>query len=228
MNFHFIVPARGGSKGIPNKNLVEVNGKKLINYTLDLVKGTEYERRTVLSSDSDIILKEARSSKIICHKRKPELSTDFASTTSVVDDIIQSYPHIVDDDCIVLLQPTSPLRAKIDIDTTIKLAKNTKSFISLISVYEYNNHTPYYLYRNINGLGVKCIEDEGRSRRQDYPKLYCRNGCIYIVNVKYFKRHKTLLAQKPLLYVMPECRSLNVDSPKDILRMKKLLKNLND
>lgn len=209
-----IIPARGNSKGILDKNLKTVGGKSLIDRTIYQAKQTKYIDEIVFDSDSDKLISEAKkSTSISLLKRPDELATDQASIIDVILNILQKYHGY---DYIVLLQVTSPLRISSDIDNCIQqcIDEDVDSCVSVCKA----SKSPYWMFDENNGL-LKPLFGEKyfRKRRQDLPDSYILNGAVYVAKIKNFIKERTFIKNnKTKMYVMPEARSIDIDTEIDL------------
>ncbi len=226
-----IIPARGGSKGIKDKNIVDINGKPLIAYTIEaankaLTKGIL--ARVIVSTDSDAIRDIALKFQAeVPFLRPVDLSGDKAKSFSFVNHALhflweqQSQKY----DAVMILQPTSPLRTAEDIGIAADLFDNNNAE-SLISCYYDSALSENILYHKQGDMAVAISSHHGSgSRRQENPQLYVRNGAIYLCSVEYLKCSNTLISDEPLMYEMPKSRSINIDAPDDLERLRKLICN---
>ncbi len=223
-----IIPARGGSKGIKDKNILDVLGKPLIQYTIDAAKVIP-GLRIVCSTDSHRIKGVVTSLGIECHELRPShLSTDEARTSDVVQYEVSEYEKRTGLKVgnILLLQPTSPLRTSQDIrDALAYFEKSQRN--SLISCYEYKGAHPSIMYFQNDGDITPVLPGSHRHRRQEFGKCFVRNGAVYIVRRDFFMETMSLFEEGPALYEMPFDRSLNIDEPSDIEELKRILNEKN-
>lgn len=211
-----IIPARGGSKGIPKKNLVLLKGKPLISHTIESALRSTLDELFV-TSDSEEILEVAQKygSKVI--KRPGSLAQD---QTPMTETIIHAYHQISQSlkgqfDIIVLLQPTCPLRTSNDIDRAIELLDDP-SILSVISVYQVEDHHPARMYR-IQNSRLKSLDPSHQDvRRQDLPPVFHRNGLIYAVRVDAFLEKKSFFMEPTAPLLIDPSRCLNIDRPLDL------------
>ena len=225
-----VIPARGGSKGIPKKNIKVMNGKPLIYYTIEasnraLNKGAL--AKCIVSTDSD----EVASISEMYGADVPFIRPAFLSgdTVKSVDVIIHALSFLEQKgeqyDAVVTLQPTSPLRTEEDLIGGIELFDmNTRD--SAIAVYEDNKANGYNYYRmGLDQVGIaEHAEHNTGIRRQDMKPMYVRNGALYISSTKLLKERHLIIGDYPLLYVMPKQRSIDVDSPQDFEYVEFLMK----
>ena len=220
-----IIPARGGSKGIPKKNIVDLGGKPLIAWTIEASLKSKYITDTYVSSDDDEILNISKKYGANTIKRPAELATDTATSESVVEHIIYELKkqHKLYD-CIVLLQPTSPFRDEKIISGAIE-SFFSKNATSLISVNEIDNKVLKAFVENKNGF-IEGIKNNIYPflRRQDLPKVYMSNGAIYIIKTDEFLRDKSFWTPKTIEFIIGEKESLDIDSINDLDKVKKCLK----
>jgi CMP-N,N'-diacetyllegionaminic acid synthase len=219
-----IIPARGGSSGLPRKNIINLAGKPLISWTIEASLKSKYITKTVVSSDDKEILDIAKEYGSDIIKRPDDLATDTATSVSVVKHVIYYLESRGEEfDIIILLQPTSPLRDVSDIDNSFdRLFK--ASATSLISVKKVDNKIlKAFIICDNNHIKSISNKEFPFMRRQDLPKTVISNGAIYIVDVKTFKEEMKLISDKTLYYVMPENRSIDVDSVQDLLECSKVL-----
>lgn len=208
-----IIPARGGSKRLPRKNILQLNGKPLIQWTIEAAIEANLNAPIFVSSDDDEILAVAslfEGDKVIPHKRPIELAQDDTSTASVLLDVIQSLERKnITPSTMVLLQPTSPLRNYQDITNAYLLYKGSESQDTVLSVCEVD-HPKAWVGRLDEEFVLHDIDFSGK-RSQDYNKEYRLNGAIYISNIPLFLQNKTVFTEKIKAYIMPKNRSVDID-----------------
>lgn len=211
-----LVPARGGSRGIPRKNLAVVAGKTLLRWSIDAALASSVDR-VVVSSDDEAILVEAWVAGAEPLRRPARLATDTAGSESVVEHCLEALATKgFVPDVIVLLQPTSPLRRGGDIDAALDLLRSSGAD-AVISVYE-PRHSPYKCFV-VDGRGfLRGLfgDDVPFRRRQDLPTCLMPNGAIYAVRTETFRRTGRLMGPNTVPYLMPEERSLDIDDTRDL------------
>ncbi|NBK99872.1 MAG: acylneuraminate cytidylyltransferase family protein, partial [Erysipelotrichia bacterium] len=207
-----LITARGGSKGIPNKNIKLLGGKPLIAWTIDEAKKSAYIDHLILSSDSEEIIRVARSYGCdVPFVRPSELASD---TSSSIDAILHALSVIDEDfDYLMLLQPTSPFRKVDDIDKVIEQTIN-RNLDLMISVARYKKH-PSYLYKIENDKLIPYIETNKQLRRQDMPETYEHNGAIYFSTLKHMLENKTYNTPNATPYEMHGLVNLDIDTQED-------------
>ena len=212
--FLAIIPARGGSKRLPRKNILDLSGRPMISWSIDAGLKSKYIDKVVVSSDDDEILDIAKKFKAETVKRPGELASDIATSNDVVKHTLE---NIEEHDYIVLLQPTSPLRNYKHIDEAIKLLEK-KSADAIISVCK-TDHTP--LWSNTlqeDGSLESFIKDEVIDKRsQDLKDYYRLNGAIYICKRDNFLKEETLFLKENIYaYIMDKESSIDIDEEIDL------------
>lgn len=214
-----IVPARGGSKGIPGKNLKLVAGKPLIAWTIETAFAATMLDRVIVSTDSSEIAAVARRYGAETPFIRPaELAQD---DTSGVAPVLHAAQWLAENegyhpDLIIVLQPTSPLRIPADIDRAIELACE-KQADAVVSVAPVEAH-PYWMKRRDHDGRITDFMnvDQPIERRQDLPELYVLNGAIYLARREVLMERETFYTDNTFSLIMPIERSLDVDSPWDL------------
>lgn len=206
-----LIPARGGSKGIPGKNIKPLSGKPLIEWTIDAAKKSKYIDRLILSSDDEEIIKVAkRAGCEIPFIRPKELAQDQSSSMDVIlhalDAIEEEYDYLL------LLQPTSPFRQTKDIDHIIEACLNNNHKI-MVSVSKSEQH-PFLMYRIEDTILQPILENSQNLRRQDMPSVYELNGALYLANVQYLKQAKSFGGPDVHAFIM-EGHQIDIDDPID-------------
>lgn len=205
-----IIPARGGSRGIPRKNIRELAGKPLIAYTIETALGSRMLDRVIVSTDDEKIAEVTKECNAEVILRPMELAQDTTPTEPVLQHTIRylEEKENYSPDLIVLLQPTSPIRNKDDIDNAIKKLIDTDAD-SLLSVCE--SHS--FLWKLKGGVPTPINYDyKNRKRRQEIDKEYKENGSIYITKRAILMEGNNRLGGKIQIYVMNETSSIEVDT----------------
>ncbi len=220
-----IVPARGGSKGIKDKNIKEIEGHPLIEYTIEAAKRCEYIDEIVVSTDSEKIAKVAKKAGAkVPFLRPDELASDTARTIDVVLFTIDQLKLIGQEyDIVVLLQPTSPLRDEDDICGAIEkyVSCNMKSLVSVSEVSE----SPILMRQIVDETHMeKLLNINSTIRRQDMAKYYMVNGSIYINKIEELNSD-TSFNDNVIPYVMDRSHSVDIDDYVDIEVMKYYVNN---
>jgi len=224
-----IIPARGGSKGIKHKNMVLVDGKPLIQYTIEAAKESRYITRTIVNSDDEEILRFAESQDIETVVRPSELAQDNTPMKDVICDQLSRLKQKENyvPDIILLLQPTSPLRTGRHIDEAMKKLIYSDGD-ALVSVEEEPHlHSPYSVMR-LNEKGyLEFFMKEGQrfTSRQEKPKFYARNGAaIYAVYTDIYMKTGSLYGTKCVPYEMAAEDSVDIDDQLDLFVAECMLK----
>jgi len=219
-----LVPARGGSKGVPKKNLRTIRGKPLVAYTIDAAVGSKFIDRVYVSSDEDAILKIARAMGVDTLKRSKVASTDTATANMVVYDFISQLhqSEVIDDPIIVYLQPTSPLRTALHIDGAF-CEMELANVLQCISVVELKK-SPYKSFVLSNESTLKSLFDEEftSANRQTLTTAYYPNGAIYIFLLSEFIKNGNFPSNGSLPFIMTENESIDIDTEDDFVMMEKL------
>lgn len=211
-----IIPARGGSKGVPGKNIKLIDGKPLIAYTIEAALQTKLIDHIIVSSDSEEILSvSADYSDVFIHKRNEEIAGDKSSISETIFAILHEYADLAIDN-IILLQPTSPLRTATQIDEAISRFIDSHAK-SLISVCEMDDVHPARMYWNKEGLLEPIMPEYEQLRRQEIPKALYRNGSIYITDRETFVKTGAIMNKPSIGFIMPYSQLLNIDEPRDLI-----------
>jgi len=214
-----IVPARGGSKGVPGKNIKILAGKPLLVYTIEHIRASNLLNKAILSTDDSAIAQTAHQYGLEVPFMRPSLlATDTATSLSVVEhalDFFEAQGELFDAIC--LLQPTSPYRPEGAIDEAIRLFEQAKPD-SLISVRkvpdEYNPHWVFEMDRE-NRLHIATGDEEIISRRQELPPAYHRDGAIYITSVECIRKKRSLLGKHIIGFPIESPELINIDTLED-------------
>ena len=219
-----VIPARGGSKRLPRKNVLPLGGKPLIVWTLEAALRSKYIDKIIVSSNDDEILKISLEAGVEIIQRPQELATDESSTFSAVEHIINEVDGNYD--FTILLQPTSPLRTSEHIDEAFELfiKKNADAIISVAKM----DHSP--LWSNTlpkDRSMVNFLKNEVLNKRsQDLPTYYRLNGAIYICNIKKLILEKSFFLKKnTYAYQMERNVSVDIDDIYDFCFAETLINN---
>lgn len=221
-----IIPARGGSKGVPGKNKKHIDGIPLVQYTIDVVKQILECKDIYVSSDDSDILNIAKENDLRIHIRPNNLSCDLSPISDTITEVIKlaEQDNLVSYDYIMLLQPTAPIREVFHIQEAITLLSEDNLAASLVSVSESVDIHPARMYK-LDGVRMTSFMPElENERRQDLPKAYCRNGSIYIAKKSAFIEQETIMAKPSIAYIMDGMYWANIDEPKDVLITEVLIK----
>lgn len=223
--------ARGGSKGVKNKNIKELCGKPLIAYTIEQAKASGLFEHIVISTDSDTIASTSKEyGGEVFFKRNPEMASDTASKLDVIQDaFIRSERHYQETfDYLVDLDATAPLRSVEDIINSYQQFLNNDND-NLITAMP-SRRSPYFNLVEIDATGKVTLSkklDSTIARRQDAPKSYDMNASIYIWKRNIILNENSLFLEKTGLYVMPEERSIDIDTELDFEFVEFLMRKQN-
>jgi len=217
----FIIPARGGSKGLPGKNIIELRGKPLIYYTIDAARGVSSDEHICVSTDDVKIIDVVKNYGIdVPFVRPQSLSSDNADTWDAVEHAIDYYKKLGKIyKRVCLLQPTSPLRNSAHILDCIRLWD--EEFEMIVSVKK--SKKVAVICHEENGF-LKLTLNRKAKRRQDFQNYYEYNGAIYLLNVNSFKQKQVKDFTKIKKYVMAEEASVDIDDEKDMVVAEYFLK----
>jgi CMP-N,N'-diacetyllegionaminic acid synthase len=207
-----LITARGGSKGLPGKNVRPVQGRPLIDFTIAAARGAACVDRVVLSTDDDEIARVAEACGCEVPFRRPAaLASDTATSMDVVLHALDQLPQ---HDIVVLLQPTSPARESGDIDAAVQrlLEANAPACVSVCAAEE----SPYWMFSLGHQARLKPLLDTpATTRRQDLPPVYVLNGAVYAARTDALKRMGSFLGPETVAHVMPRERSIDIDTLED-------------
>jgi len=212
-----IIPARGGSRGIPRKNLAQLNGRPLIYYTIIEAGKSNYLDRIFVSTDDGEIAAVAREYRAEVIERPVELGRDDTPSFLVYQHVIRYveeheglHPGII-----VILQPTSPLRIREDIDGALDqfLESDHDTVVSVCAA----EHPPHWMY-TLDGDKMKLLIPSGDRvlRRQDAPAVYRVNGAVYVIRRDVIMKEGRILGTDTRAYIMPPERSVDIDNELDL------------
>ena len=214
-----VIPARGGSKGLPRKNVLPLLGEPLIGWTIRAVKESRCIDRIVISTDDKEIAAVCENLGVpVPFLRPKELAEDDAPMVDVALHVLEYLKSREDysPDYVALFQPTSPLRTASDINRAVELLFSNNRADSVISIVE-ASEKPYWM-RTLSQEGfIKYfIEHEYKDlRRQDLPPVYIVNGAIYIGRTTTLLKNRTFSPEKTVGYLMPKSRSADIDDIND-------------
>lgn len=211
-----IIPARGGSKGIPDKNIKQIAGKPLIAWTIAQAKESRLLDRTIISTDSEKIAQTAKEyGGDVPFMRPSELAEDTTPMYPVLQHALQEMEKILKRkiDIIVLLDPTSPTRQAEDIDACIKKAVDD-DLDSAMTVYE-SDHNPYFNMVELDENNLTRIVIRPKKpiyRRQDAPKVYNIASDIYAIQRKTLMEDHTVIGKRTGAVIVPKERAGGIDN----------------
>lgn len=221
LNVLALIPARGGSKGIPRKNLQPLAGKPLVLHTVEQALQASLVTQTVVSTDDEAIAAVCQAAGARIVRRPPEISGDTASSESALVHALEalSSEGVELPDLVLFLQCTSPLRYSSDIDNAIRTLQEQKadSLLSVSPSHQFLWEETEEEVRSIN------YDFRNRPRRQDMKPQYAENGSIYLFRPKGLLETGNRLSGKVVLYKMDDQSSIDIDSPLDLLLAEAIL-----
>ena len=213
MNFLAVIPARGGSKGIPRKNIRPLAGQPLIAWTISAAQQANRVDRIVVSTEDEEIAAVARAlGAEVPFMRPKDLAAD---DTPGIAPVLHAIEQLPDFDWVLLLQPTSPLRTAADIDGIMRYCLDHDA-PAAVSVCEVDKH-PYWMYHRDDASRLQALIPARPeiTRRQDLPQAYVLNGALYLARTDWLRDRQSFLGPETLGYVMPPERSVDLDTPRD-------------
>jgi CMP-N,N'-diacetyllegionaminic acid synthase len=223
-----IVPARGGSKGIPHKNIVSLLGKPLLAYTAEAALAAKRLTRIVLSTENAEIAQVGRRYGLdVPFLRPVELARDETPTLPVLQDVVRKLEATGEAyDAIFILQPTNPLRRPEDIDGAIDLLERTgaDSVISFVDVGERHPARMKFITPEGQVIDPPFAEQFEGQRRQDLSKLYLREGSVYVMRRAILMDQHSLKGNDCRAWMIPPERACNIDTPFDLFLVEQMLK----
>lgn len=228
--FLAIIPARGGSKGLPGKNIKMLCGKPVIAWSVEAGLQSEYIDEVMVTTDCTQILEIANKYGANTPFLRPGLiSTDIATTYDVIQHTVDFYKNSLERefDYIVLLEPTSPLRTAQDIDTSIEFLLSRPTAKSIVGLGKTESQNPNFLvHKNKDGF-IFGYKDENMnvSRRQDIDDVYFFEGSVYVSDVETYLERKTFYHQDALGLEFPKFKSLEMDDMDDYIMIEAIMKH---
>lgn len=221
-----IVPARGGSKGLPGKNIRPLLGKPLIGWSIERAQQSKYVDEIYISTDSQEIAEVAESFGVSVPELRPAyLASDTASSMDFIEYTINRMEEQGNHfDYLILLEPTSPLRDAEDIDKSLEMLIDHPSAKSIVGVCKSEGQHPMYLTKINDGLLVPYVERANSVRRQDLEELYFFEGTVYVTSIDGFRQYRLFYHKECLAYVVPKWKSYEVDDFIDFTVIEAIMK----
>lgn len=226
LNILAVIPARGGSKGLPRKNILSLNGKPLIQYTIDAAREVFADADICVSTDDEEIFEVVQNIGLdLPFMRPAHLADDHSTSQDVLIHAVDFYQNKnIYYDVIVLLQPTSPLRSAEHIKDAIKLYSPD---IDMVASVKETDSNPYYLLFEEDNRGYLNKSKQGNyTRRQDCPKVWEMNGALYIINVDSLFKKTIAEFDRIVKYEMDVISSIDIDNKLDF-DLVELINNAN-
>ena len=217
-----VIPARGGSKGLQDKNIRVVAGRPLIAYTIEAARRSKLLTHVIVSTEDRRISEVARAHGVEVLDRPVELAADDTPGVLPVLHALEKCPGY---DYVVLLQPTSPLRIADDIDCALNECIQARA-PACVSVCQSTEH-PYWMYRlDADGRMTPLLSNPTivATRRQDLPLIYTLNGAVYVARCDWLPVAKAFVTAETRAYVMPAERSHDIDTDTDLMIAEQVLK----
>lgn len=224
-----VVPARGGSKGLPGKNIRPLLGKPLIAWSIEQGLSCRYVNEVIVSTDSEEIAKIATQyGAEVPFLRPSNLALDSTPTSDVLIHLIEEMEkkgNIYD--YLLLLEPTSPLREVSDLDAAVTRLINSPQASSIVGVSKVEAQHPEFCIK-INDEGfIRSKNNFKVLRRQEIDELYFYEGSLYLSRIDTFKAKRNFYHEETLAYIMPKWKSYEIDDIVDFIIVESILKNLN-
>lgn len=216
-----VIPARGGSRGVPRKNIRLFAGKPLLVWAIEEAKKSKYIDRLILSSEDQEIIELARSANCeVPFIRPQELARE---DTPGIEPILHALAMLPEYEMVIVLQPTSPLRSASDIDDCVEqcVGQNAPACVSITEVEQ----NPYWMYRLTadNRLRPLLETKSNLFSRQNLPRVFILNGAVYVAQSEWLRKKRSFLTEETLGYVMPFERSVDIDTEFDFQKAGFLL-----
>jgi CMP-N,N'-diacetyllegionaminic acid synthase len=227
--FLAIIPARGGSKGLPGKNIRSLCGKPLIVWSIEAGLKSRYIDEVMVTTDSDEIASVARKSGAsVPFLRPSELASDTATSFDVIRHAINFYENELHKkfDYIVLLEPTSPLRDEKDIDMSIEQLLSDRQASAIVGVCKTTSQNPAFLVKKSDNDFLVGYENHDMRvlRRQEIGDVYFFEGSVYVSRTDVLLTKKTFYHESTLGFEVPKWKSLEIDDLDDIIMVEALMK----
>ncbi len=221
-----VIPARGGSKRIPLKNITFLGGKPLIHYTLKVAREVFDDANIFVSTDSPDIKAVVEDYGLKVPFLRPDiLATDTAGTYEVLLHALDFHENNCGPvDVIILLQPTSPFRKPLHVWAALALYSSDIDMV--VSVKETSSNPYYVLFEEDESGFLKKSKKGNFSRRQDCPKVWEYNGSIYVINPESLKKMSHLSFPRVIKYEMDELVSMDIDTPTDLMLAECMLQKI--
>lgn len=222
-NILVVIPARGGSKGLPGKNIKDLCGKPLIGYSIDVARAITSDENICVSTDDQKIIDSVENYGLkVPFVRPAEFATDTATTNDVLLHAVDFYEkqgkHF---DKLLLLQPTSPLRKVEEVKEAIALYRDDIDMVVSVT----KSHAPAVLCNDNDEGFVELVYNKKAQGRQSLPTFFEFNGAIYVINIKALKEKGLAGFDKRIKYVMSKESSVDIDDIFDFMLIESILKN---
>ena len=225
-----IIPARGGSKGLPGKNIKELCGKPLIAWSIEAGLSSKYIDEVMVTTDCEEIARIAREfGASVPFMRPPELSSDTSTSFGTIKHAINFYDKELHKkfDYIVLLEPTSPLRDKRDINMAIEQLLSNPQASAIVGICKTESQNPAFLVKKNNNNFLVGYENQDMKvlRRQEISDVYFFEGSVYVSHTKTLINMETFYHERTFGYEVPKWKSLEIDDLEDFIMVEALMKH---
>lgn len=220
-----LIPARGGSKGLPGKNLMKLGGKSLIQRAIECAdKASGVVDFVVVSSDDDAILAEAERCGAIAHRRKDAAATDTATAADLLEDFFEGEESVIigRDILVIYLQPTSPLRTPRHVAQALDVYRANNLEGAVVSVVQLDK-SPYWTLTIEGGKLAPMFPDAFNKNRQELPPTFVPNGAIYLFKYSDFAEQRKIPTPGASAFVMSSHDSIDIDTQADFDKAAELL-----
>lgn len=218
-----IIPARGGSKGIPRKNMLRIDGETIVERSIRLARELGWVDRILVTTDDPEVYAIAKKHGAAPPSlRPPHLATELATTIDAVNYLIVDAK--IEDGYVLLLQPTSPLRTAADLDALCREFEAHPEAQAIVSVVRHDAPHPDKIVVVDEGYVRSYLGTNPSVPRQSLPVVHSINGAFYILPTRILVEQRTFLPERTMAFEMPAERSVNLDGPLDLLLMEALLK----
>ncbi|MFC1768269.1 cytidylyltransferase domain-containing protein [Nanoarchaeota archaeon] len=224
-----IIPQRKGSKGLPGKGTIDLNGKAVIEYTLSSAKKASLIDKIIVSTDDDKVSSISSKWDVDVVNRPPEIAQDDTPMIDVIKHSIEYFKNKGEIfDTVVLLQPTSPLRKNDDINKAITQFKD-KDAKSLISMGEVSHENPYISFTINNGIIEPFLKEKNNfTRRQELPKVFFPYGLIFIAKTKDLLEKGSFYMENTIPYFIERWQCYEIDDIHDLKAIEAIMKYKNN
>ena len=226
-----VIPARGGSKGVPKKNIKDLKGKPLISYSIEEARRSKLMDRCIVSTDSEEIAKVSKEAGgDVPFIRPNEFATDMALSVDVIKHALNFLKEQGEEyDIVVLLQPTTPFRTAEDIDKAIEKIIKTDCD-SVVSMVDVGANHPARMYTLEEADQLESVMEEGITMRprQELPPIYIRSGDVYASKVNSVFSKNSMMGKDCRAIVIPEKRAVNIDTLLDFKMAEIIIEDLHD
>ena len=225
-----LIPARGGSKGVPKKNIVDLGGRSLLSYTAESALASKRLSRIIVSTDDEAIAAEARRCGLETPFMRPEeLARDDTPSLPVFQHAVRWLEESGDTfDAICTLQPTHPFRSAQDIDRCIELLESSDADAAMTIARVPDDYNPHWTYLMDSGGSLRLTMGESAPipRRQDLPPVYHREGSVYVTRRDVLMEGNSIYGDRVVGLLVEEEDRINIDTPRDLEQARAVVMQL--